>query len=158
MTTGLTRGAFTGRETKLYINTADYDTPTWVEVARARNIQFTDGPVLSDVEFHGATSTGNIPGYGSFSGSFEYVEKRGTDTVLAALETAQRARDIVECLFCDQDRTVTGAKCWQAPVLIGEFSVTANGNDPEVKTIPFGKADAFDSSGDSVEVTYPVTA
>lgn len=157
MTTGLTRGAYSGRETKLYINTGSHDSPTLVEIKRARNVQTTDGPSLSEIEFHGATSTGNIPGYDQFSGSFEYVKKRGVDAVFDALETARKNRDIVELRYMNDDNATSGAKGWQAPVLLGEFQETANGGDGVVVTIPFGKADAFDSSGDSVETSYPVT-
>lgn len=152
MATDLTRGAYSGRETKLYYNSATHATPTWTEIPRARNIQITDGPALSEIEFHGASSTGNIPGYDRFSGSFEYVRKRGTDAVYTALKTARRNKSIVVLRFLNDDISVNGAEGVDVPVLLGESQVTANGGDGVVETFPFGKADAFDSSGNSIEV------
>ena len=108
---------------------------------------------MSEIEFHGATSTGNIPGYSAFSGSFEYVRKRGADTVYDALVTARRAGSILEFRFMNDDNATSGAKGVQAPVLLGETSLTANGGDGVVDSFTFGKADAFDASGDAVEVT-----
>lgn len=153
MASDLVRGAYTGRETYAYYNSATNASPTWVEMVRARNIQYTDGPALTEIEFHGATSTGNIPGYDKFSGSFEYVRRRGTDTVYAALLAARRARTAMEFQFLNDDIAVDGATGWRAPVMLGEFSETANGGDGVVVTIPFAKADAFDAMGDQVEVT-----
>ena len=158
MASDLTRGAYSGRETFLYYNSATHATPTWVEIPRARNIQTTNGPALSEIEFHGAQSTANIPGYDKFSGSFEYVKKRGTDTIFAALETARKNRTVVELQFMNDDVATSGATGWMAPVLLGEFAETSNGGDGVTITIPFAKADAYDVSGDVVEVTYPTTA
>ena len=152
MASDLTRGAYSGRETYLYYNTATNASPTWAEIPRARNIQYSDGPGLTEIEFHGAASTGNIPGYDKFSGSFEYVRKRGTDTIYAALLAAMRARTPLELEFLNDDIGNTGATGWRAPVLLGEFQETANGGDGVVVTIPFGKADAYDAGGDAVEV------
>lgn len=153
MASDLTRGAYSGKETALYYNSATHATPTWVRILRARNVQYTDGPGLSEIEFHGATSVGNIPGYDKFAGSFEYVRRRGVDAVYAALLAARRARTPVELQFLNDLITVDGANGWMAPVLLGEFSETANGGDGVVVTIPFAKADAFDAGGAAVEVT-----
>ena len=151
MATDLTRGAYSGRETFLYYNSATHAAQTWVEIPRARNVQTNRGPNLSEVEFHGAAETANIPGYKRFSGSFEYVRKKGADTVWDALVTARDNGDIIELGHLNGDITTDGPTGWQCPVLLGEFSDTANGNDGVVVTIPFAKADAFDSSGDSVD-------
>lgn len=153
MATDLVRGAYSGRETKLYYNSATNATPTWVEIKRARNVQYTDGPGLSEVEFHGGQATASIPGYDKFSGSLEYVRRRGTDTVYAALLAARRNRTPIELEFLNDDISVVGATGWRAPVLLGEFSESSNGGDGVVVTIPFAKADAYDAGGDSVEVT-----
>lgn len=157
-TTGITRGGYAGRETKLYYNT-DHDTPSWVEMKRVRNISITDGPALSESNFHGEDRTGNIPGYSQFSGSFEYVLKQGTDTVFAFLQSAQQAFDPVELDLRNQDRATSGSKSLgMGPVLLGEFELTSNGGDDVVYSISFGKADAYDSAGDAIDVTYPSTA
>lgn len=151
MTTGLERGAYSGKETKLYINTGSYDTPTFVEVKRARNVTKNRGPALTDIEFHGAEETGAIPGYRAFNGSFEYVRKSGADTVYDEFETAAEAGDIVDLVHLNGPIESDTSKGWRCPVLLGEFAETANGNDGVVVTIPFRKADAFDDNGDPVD-------
>lgn len=150
MATDLVRGAYSGKETFTYYNSATYASPTWVEMKRVRNVQFNRGPNLSEVEMHGAAETGNIPGYKNFSGSFEYVRKIGTDTVFAALIAARDAGSIVDLAQLNGTVVLDASTGWRAPVVLGEFSETANGNDGVVVTIPFAKADAFDGSGDPV--------
>ena len=152
MASDLTRGAYSGKETFLYYNSATHASQTWVEVVRARNVQVNRGPNLAEVEFHGASETSNIPGYKRFSGSFEYVRKAGTDSVFSALETARDNGDILELGHLNGPINDADSTGWQAPVLLGEFSETANGNDGVVVTIPFAKADAYDSAGAVVEV------
>lgn len=151
MASDLDRGAYSGKETFLYYNTATSATPTWAEIPRARNVQMNRGPNLAEIEFHGASETSNIPGYKRFSGSFEYVRKKGTDTVFAALESARDAGDILQIGHLNGPVNVTGSVGWKCPVLLGEFSETANGNDGVVVTIPFAKADAYLANGDAVE-------
>lgn len=151
MASDLTRGAYSGRETFLYYNSASNASPTWEEIKRARNIQTNRGPNLADIEFHGAAETAAIPGYKTFSGSFEYVRKAGADTVWDALVAARDAGSILELVHLNGTILLTASVGWRAPVILGEFSETANGNDGVVVTIPFTKADAYDSSGDSVD-------
>lgn len=150
MATDLDRGAYSGKETFLYYNTATYASPTWAEIVRARNVQINRGPNLAEIEFHGAAETANIPGYARFSGSFEYVRRKGTDTVFAALLTARDAGSIVDLVHLNGTILLTESIGWRAPVLLGEFQETANGNDGVIVTIPFAKADAYDSGGDEV--------
>ncbi|MEO1525787.1 MAG: hypothetical protein AAFX06_10135, partial [Planctomycetota bacterium] len=79
----LSRGAFSGREVFLaydantnagYTDDAASDeAASWVEITRFRNLSVTEGPSLNNVEQHGVDFVGAIPGYRSFSGSFEYV-------------------------------------------------------------------------------------
>lgn len=152
MATDLERGAYSGKETFLYYNTATYASPTWAEVVRARNVQVNRGPNLGEIEFHGAAETGNIPGYRRFSGSFEYVRRKGSDTVYAALLAARDAGSIVDLVHLNGTILLDASIGWRAPVVLGEFSETANGNDGVVVTIPFGKADAYDSGG--TEINY----
>lgn len=149
--TGLQRGAYSGKETKLYFNDGTYEAPDWVEIVRARNVQKNRGPALTDIEFHGAQETAAIPGYQGFNGSFEYVRKRGTDAVYDALEAAQEAGDIVDLAHLNGSITVDSSVGWRCPVLLGEFAETSNGNDGVVVTVPFRKADAYDVNGDSVD-------
>jgi hypothetical protein len=151
MASDLTRGAYSGKETYLYYNSATNATPTWVAIPRARNIQVNDGPALADVEFHGASATAQIPGYAGFNGSFEYVRRRGTDTVFAALQTAARAGNIIELVHLNGPINDSDSIGWRAPCLLGQFAETANGGDPVVVTIPFSKADAYNSGGTSIE-------
>lgn len=151
MATDLERGAYSGKETKLYYNSATYASPTWVEIERARNVQVNRGPNLGEIEFHGAAETANIPGYKRTSGSFEYVRKSGTDTVFAALVAARDAGSILHIAHLNGAIDADGPTGWQCPVLLGEFSETANGNDGVVVTIPFAKADAYTGAGASVD-------
>lgn len=151
MATDLKRGAFSGKETKLYYNSATHASPTWVLIDRARNIQVNDGPALSEVEFHGSKNTSNIPGYAAFSGSFEYVRRKGTDTVYDALVAARDAGSPLELQHLDGPIATVGSKGWKAPVLLGEGSSTANGGDPLVESFAFGLADAYDASDNVVE-------
>lgn len=151
MPSDLSRGAYSGRETFLYYNSATYATPTWAEIKRARNVQTNRGPTLADIEFHGASETAAIPGYEKFTGSFEYVRKKGTDTVYDALVTARDAGSIVDLVHLNGTILLTASVGWRCPVLLGEFSETANGGDGVVVTIPFSKADAYNAGGDSVD-------
>lgn len=151
MASDLTRGAYSGRETFFYYNSATNASPTWVELKRARNVQSNRGPNLSDIEFHGAAEMAAIPGYKKFSGSFEYVRRRGADTVYDALVAARDAGNILELVHLNGTILLDESVGWRCPVLLGEFSESANGNDGVVVTIPFSKADAYDASGDSVD-------
>lgn len=143
----LERGAYSGKETFLYYNSATYASPTWVEISRARNIQRNRGPALSEVEFHGAGETGNIPGYKKFAGSFEYARRKGTDAVYAFLEAARDAGDIVDLCHLNGPVDLDASTGWRCPVLLGETSGAANGGDAASDTFPFGKADAYNTSG-----------
>ena len=146
----LVRGAYAGKETKLYYNDGTYAIPVWVEIKRARNIQKNRGPALSEVETHGANETGNVPGYVKFAGSFEYARQRGTDTVYDALVTARDSGGIVDICHLNGTVTASTSKGWRAPVLLGESSGTDNGNDGASETFPFAKADAFTDAGAAV--------
>jgi hypothetical protein len=162
MATDLEKGAFAGKDTFLYYNSATYASPTWVEMVRSRNVQVTRGAATTEVEFHGASTTGNIHGYSSFSGSFEYVKRLGTDAVFAALEAARDNKTIVDIIHLNGPETVTSptdaSKGWRAPVILGEFSETSNGSDGVTVTIPFVKADAYTSAGAAVnEAAYTGT-
>ena len=151
MASDLTRGAYSGKETFLYYNSATNASPTWVEIPRARNVQVNDGPALADVEFHGATATAQIPGYAGFTGTFEYVRRRGTDAVYDALKAAADAGNIIEIVHLNGTILLTASVGWRAPCIFGQFQETANGGDPVVATIPFSKADAYTSGSVSVE-------
>ena len=153
MATDLNRGAYSGKETVFQYNSATHATPTWVTLARARNVQVTNGPALSDVEFHGTTNTSKIPGYSQFSGSFEYVRKRGSDTAWDAIIAARDAGDIIELRHLNGPDDDAESKGWKAPCLLGEFSSSDNGGDVSVVTIPFGLADAYDSGEVQIGVT-----
>lgn len=147
----LTRGAYSGKETKLYYNSGTHATPVWVEIARARNVQRNRGPGLAEVEFHGAAETANIPGYKKFAGSFEYVLKKGADAAYDFLVAARDAGDIVDLVHLNGPIDLTASIGWRCPVLLGESSGTANGGDGATDTFPFAKADAYDGDGDSVD-------
>lgn len=159
MASDLTRGTYTGRETKLYYNTATNASPTWAEIPRARNVQKNRGPALTETDFHGAAETGNSPGYKKFSGSFEYVRKRGADAVYEALSAAQEAGNPIELVHLNGSIDLGESKGWRAPVYLGEFSEPSNGNDGVVVTIPFAKADVHDAAGNPVNyVAFEGTA
>lgn len=143
-TAGVSRGAFSGKETYTYVNTGTVAAPAWTEIKRIRNFQYTDGPPLNAVEFHGAGSSGNLPGYPQFRGSFEYVRQRTTDAVYDFLVAARRSGDTVCIRHLNNEITVSGASGFDAPVLLGESSTTANGGDPVAPSFQFGKADAID--------------
>ncbi len=154
MSSDLTRGAYSGKETFLsYDSAGSWETPTWKIVVRARNVTVNNGPALADVEFHGSANTSQIPGYKAFNGSFEYVRRRGTDTVYDALKAAADAGNIIHLQQLNGPNDVAESVGWKAPCLLGEFAETANGGDPVVVTIPFGLADAYDSSDNEIGVT-----
>lgn len=152
MATDLSRGAYSGKETTFQYNSGTYAAPVWVTIARARNIQVTTGPALSDVEFHGTSNTSVIPGYSKFSGSFEYVRKRGTDTVWDAIQTARDKGDIIQIRHLNGPDDSSESTGWKAPVLFGENTASDNGGDPSVATVPFGLADAYDASEKQIAV------
>lgn len=151
MASDLTKGGYSGRETKLYYNSATYASPTWVEIVRARNVQKNRGKETSEIEFHGGGTKASIAGYPVFSGSFEYVRKAGTDSVYTALETHREAGTIVDLVHLNGTILLDESKGWRCPVLLGEFAETANGSDGVVVTIPFVKADAYDSGGNLID-------
>ncbi|MCD0460064.1 hypothetical protein [Roseiconus lacunae] len=152
MASDLKRGAYTGKETKTYLNTATHASATWTEMTRIRNVQVNRGPGLTEIDFHGAGSTGSIPGYQKFSGSLEYVKRRGTDAIYAALKAAQKAGTPLMIRHLDNAVDVDGAQGWDAPIILGESAESANGGDGVVENFNFAKADAYDASGDAVEV------
>lgn len=148
----LSRGAYSGKETKLFYNSGTYASPVWVEMKRARNIQINRGPSLNDVEFHGANATSSIPGYNAFGGSFELVRRRGADPVYDAMVAARDAGGIIHIRQLNGPLATAGSKGFDAPVLLGEGSSTANGGDAVAETFNVGLADAYDINGDVVEV------
>lgn len=167
LSTDLSRGAYSGKETFLYYNDATYASPNWVEIPRARNITINDGPALADVEFHGSSNTSQIPGYSGFNGSFEYVRRRTTaatpDEVYDDLKAASENGYILDMMHLNQayetgNPPVTNPDAigWRAPIILGQFAETANGGDPVVATIPMSMADAYDSSNEQiVKEPYP---
>lgn len=151
MASDLKRGSVSGKETVLLYNSATFAAAVWTEISRARNVSFSRGASLSEVNFHGSQQTKNVAGYGSASGSFEYVRRRGVDPVYNFLKNAADNGDIVCLRHMDGDNGTTGSQGWEAPVILGEFSETASGGDAVTVTINFGLADAFTDAG--VEVT-----
>lgn len=155
--TDAVQGAYSGKDTYLYYNSAStYATPTWVEIVRARNITFNLGPDLNDVEFHGSNNGSQIVGYNRCSGSFEYVRKTGGtagDSVYDFLYDAMLAGDMVDICALDGPVTSGSHVGWRLIVYFGQFAQTLNGGDAVVESIPFGRADAYDSSGAEIQVT-----
>lgn len=152
MASDLVRGAYAGKETHLYYNDGTHALPDWIEIPRARNITVNRDRNLAEAELHGADDIGSVPGYRGFSGSFQYVRRRGNDTVFADLQTAQTNGAIIELMHLNDKRTVVGARGWKAPVLLGAFDFSDSGNDPSVVTINFALADAYDSTDDKLGV------
>ena len=152
MASDLTKGAYSGKETFLYYNSATHASQTWVEIVRARNVTVNQEKSVDPVEFHGASETGHTVGYSGFTGTFEYVRRKGTDAVFSALETARNDGSSIELGQLNGPITDANSTGWQAPVYLGTFSETANGNDGVVVTIEFKKADVFDSTGASIPV------
>lgn len=152
MADDLTRGTYAGKETFLYVNMGSHATPDWQEAKRVRNVTRELGPELSQVDMHGAKFSPSIPGYQRFTGSFEYVLKRGEDLIYAKLAEKREAGEPIEIRHLDNKDDVIGAKGWEAPVLLGAFSKTANGGDDVAETIPFELAEAYD--GADAEVSY----
>jgi len=156
MATDLERGAYAGKETYLYYNSATNASPTWVEIKRARNVQLTRGAATSEVNFHGSDQTVNIHEYEGVSGSFEYVRKLGSDTVYDFLESSRDNKNIIELIHLNGPETVSApadaSEGWRAPVILGEFSETSNGGDSVVVTIPFVLADAYTAAGAQVTI------
>lgn len=157
MASDLDRGAYAGKETYLYYNSATNASPTWVEMERVRNVQVNRGAAATEVNFHGSSATRNHHAYEAFNGSFEYVKKLGTDTVFAALETARDDQAILELLHLNGPETVaaggTASVGWRAPVILTDFSETSNGGDSVVVTINFALADAYTAAGAQVDVS-----
>jgi hypothetical protein len=158
MATDLERGAYAGKDTYFYYNSATYAAPVFVEITRARNIQITRGAATSEVNFHGSDKTVNIHGYETVSGSFEYVRRLGTDAVYAHLEDVRDNKKIIEFFHLDGEETppvqtppLTPGKGWRGAFILGEFSETSNGGDSVVVTIPFVLADAYTSAGAQVD-------
>lgn len=153
MASDLTRGAYSGKETKLYYNSASHATPTWVEIVRARNIQINRGPALGDVEFHGGQSSTSVPGYAKFNGSFEYVRRRGVDAVYNALITARDNQAILHVRHLNGPIVTVGVTGIDAPIMLGEGSSSVNGGDAVAESFNFGLADAFNAAGVQINVT-----
>lgn len=143
-------GHYPGRKTKLYYNDADgsgtHATPDWVLISRARNVQTNQGRNLGDVEHHGSAWQKAVEGYRMFSGSFEYVKKKGSDSVYDFLKAAADAGDEVELKFLNGPNSDANSKGWRAPVKIGTIDESASGGDPVVVTIEFKLADAYDDT------------
>ncbi|MEO1530390.1 MAG: hypothetical protein AAFX06_33800, partial [Planctomycetota bacterium] len=78
---------------------------------------------------------------------FEYVRSRAADPVYAYLRAARDNGDPVRLLMLDNSIATSGASGWIAPVLLGEGTFTANGNDPAVETFAFQHADVVDETG-----------
>lgn len=152
MASDLKRGAYSGKETVLYVNTGTYETPTWVEITRARNIQINRGPELGDVEAHGLKAKTSIPGYDTFGGSFEYLRRRGVDTVYNTLVTARKDGKILMLRHLNGPIDVDGSEGFDAPVLLGSGTTGANGGEAVMESFNIGLADAFDSDGAAVGV------
>lgn len=153
MASDLTRGAYSGKETLLQHNTATHAAPAWSTFSRVRNLQVSRGAPLSEINFHGAAASANLPGYPAFSGSFELVRRRGVDADYDTLKNAADTGGIICLRYLNGPEAAgSGSTGWTAPVLIGEFSETSNGGDGVVANVTFGLADAFDGSGDPVGV------
>lgn len=154
----LSKGAMAGRETKLYYDSVvgSYsDPPTedavWVEITRGRNVQFNRPRTLPSVEMHGVEDSGSIPGYRSKSGSFEYVRRRGVDTVYNYLKAQADAGNPIFLRLMDGDIATSGMTGSEGPFYLGDFNEVRNGSDPVVVNITFSHADVVDHNGDRVE-------
>lgn len=163
----LTRGAGSGRESRLYIDknladgaytddTLSDETAAWLPIERYSNMSFTDGAGLNTVELNGSDYSTNISGYDAFTGSFTYTLRRGADPYLAYLQNAKVNKDIVRMLWLTGGIEDVGVTGWIAPVIFGEWAYTASGGDPISISIPFGLADCVDEAG-LQEVKYDVT-
>ena len=120
----LTETPIAGAEGFAYYNSATYSSPTWVNIANARDV--TINLSANEVETNARASGWKLSRQGlrELSFSFGYLMKQGADTVWDALRAAYFAGTVTEFLFLDADATETGAEGVRAHCQI--FSQTIN--------------------------------
>lgn len=111
--TAITDGEQVGLDAVLAYNSGTHGSPTWVTVARAKDVSLkaptgeaTLNSRASKFEFTKATLI-------KLSLEFGYLYRRGTDSVFTALQAAHAARTPIEFWVGDDLITLTGAKGWR---------------------------------------------
>ena len=147
----------TGLECKLYYNTATHASPTWVEIKKAINVNYTISKGEADQSSRESTWRNNLTTLKDLEITFSYRKKAGTDTVFDALIAAALADTIYEYAVLDAAHTESGAQGVRA-----FCQITSAGNSQELEgteEIEFTLKPAYKEEG-AVEISpdwYKVT-
>ncbi len=116
-------GPVAGHDCVLYYNSATHASPTWVEIAEARDVAVPDFGV-NPVEANSRASDFEafVAGMIKLGATFTYLHKRGTDTVRDALVGMVSGRSAKEFAFMDGGITLVGARGVRFFALMEKFS------------------------------------
>lgn len=99
-----------GLDCKLYYNSATHASPTWVEITRAIDTNWSIDVDEADQSSRSSRFKKSNTAQVGIELSFTYRKKQGTDTVFAALQAAAIAGTAMEFWMADAASTETGAQ------------------------------------------------
>jgi hypothetical protein len=113
-----------GGEMFAYINTGDYDTPTWVEIADVGDVTPADNDTEIPLNLRSNYPYMTwIPGMTDVSCEFQMPYKTGeTDTVFLAIRNAKLTRTPLEFAFMDGPIATPGSKGLRAICEVMKFA------------------------------------
>lgn len=100
-----------GRDCKGYYNSGTYASPVKTELKRISDVKLPESMTTGKFKMRGYEGVVTSVGYVERSVTFKYQSKAAglTDSILAALRTAMRARTAVQFWFVDQAIATAGA-------------------------------------------------
>lgn len=98
-------------DAKLYYNSASYDTPTWVEIAKLRDLSRTEEYDEIDVTTRASGGAYEYDvGLLKYGLEFDYPDTGDSDTVLKKLVDSAEGRDPIEILALNGDEGTAGSR------------------------------------------------
>lgn len=141
--------AVVGLDCYLYYNSATHATPTWVQIAQARDVRLALSAAEADVSSRECNFKLAMQGLKEFSLEFDYLHTLGADTVFDALLASFISGTAKEFFVSDQAAATTGAQGARFGGLV--FSMDRNEAMDEGVTMSFTvKPTRFIESGSLV--------
>lgn len=138
----------TGRECKLYYNANTYASPSWVEIARAKDVALSLGKNTTEVVSRATNWSKTLGTTRTMSLNFGYDYKQGAnDAVWTALFTSYNANSGIELAVLDGAVTTVGTDGFRAYFEVTEMEWTQSQDDQVTYDITAQHTDECDASG-----------
>ncbi len=139
-----------GKDLKAYYNTGTQASPVWAELKRIENLSHSLAKNTGTLKIRGSKYEKIVPGQQTRSIAFNYVRKRGTDTVFAALKDSYENDSHVQIALTDIAIATSGAAGVKAWYVVTKFDEKQDLENPWQVDVELGLVEHFES-GNEIE-------